>query len=70
MVHHFVCWYVKCVEKVPFRKSSHIFLWLLWIEKAGGFSKFCVSYNYSIHLYDKLFTFAFGLPMQLQMNCG
>ena len=25
MLHHFACWYVKCVEKVPFRKSSHIF---------------------------------------------
>ena len=24
MLHHFVCWYVKCVEKVPFRKSGHI----------------------------------------------
>ena len=26
MLHHFVCWYVKCVEKVPFRKSGHILL--------------------------------------------
>ena len=26
MLHHFVCWYVKCVEKVPFRKSGHICL--------------------------------------------
>ena len=25
MLHHFVCWYVKCVEKVPFRKSGHIY---------------------------------------------
>ena len=24
VLHHFVCWYVKCVEKVPFRKSGHI----------------------------------------------
>ena len=24
MLHHFVCWYVKCVKKVPFRKSGHI----------------------------------------------
>ena len=23
MLHRFVCWYVKCVEKVPFRKSGH-----------------------------------------------
>ena len=23
MLHHLVCWYVKCVEKVPFRKSGH-----------------------------------------------
>ena len=23
---HFVCWYVKCVEKVPFRKSGHIYV--------------------------------------------
>ena len=25
MLHHLVCWYVKCVEKVPFCKSGHIF---------------------------------------------
>ena len=25
MLHHFACWYVKCVKKVPFRKSGHIF---------------------------------------------
>ena len=25
MLHHLVCWYVKCVEKVPFRKSGHIY---------------------------------------------
>ena len=24
MLHYFVCWYVKSVEKVPFRKSGHI----------------------------------------------
>ena len=23
VLHHFVCYYVKCVEKVPFRKSGH-----------------------------------------------
>ena len=23
VLHNFVCWYVKCVEKVPFRKSVH-----------------------------------------------
>ena len=23
VLHHFVRWYVKCVEKVPFRKSGH-----------------------------------------------
>ena len=23
VLHHFVCWYVKCVEKVPFHKSGH-----------------------------------------------
>ena len=26
MLHHFVCWHVKCVEKVPFRKSGHIYV--------------------------------------------
>ena len=25
MLHYFVSWYVKCVEKVPFRKSGHIY---------------------------------------------
>ena len=29
MVHHFVCWYVKCVEKVPFRKSGHKLFFIL-----------------------------------------
>ena len=24
-LHHFVRWHVKCVEKVPFRKSGHIY---------------------------------------------
>ena len=25
VLHHFVCWHVKYVEKVPFRKPSHIY---------------------------------------------
>ena len=25
VLHHFVCWYVKCVEKVLFRKFGHIY---------------------------------------------
>ena len=29
MLHHFVCWYVKCVEKVPFRKSGHIYCYVV-----------------------------------------
>ena len=24
MLHHFVCWYVKCVGKVPFNKSGYV----------------------------------------------
>ena len=33
MLHHFVCWYVKCVEKVPFRKSGYI---LNFVEFISG----------------------------------
>ena len=28
VLYHFVYWHVKCVEKVPFRKSGHIYLFL------------------------------------------
>ena len=31
MLHNFVCWCVKCVEKVPFRKSGHICLFELMV---------------------------------------
>ena len=28
MLHYLVSWYVKCVEKVPFRKSGHIYSYI------------------------------------------
>ena len=31
MLHHLICWYVKCVEKVPFRKSGHICSTIIYI---------------------------------------
>ena len=49
VLHQIVCWYVKCVERVPFRKSGHI----LWLPHRTCIKKFLIGHGYLCQSFEQ-----------------